>query len=227
MARLFASYGAMVGAHYYRNKASAEQLASDIKETGGTAAVFYADLATDPAHTSLVQDFIAAFNGIDVLVNNAGANIGNHPFWEMDFPSWQHTFNLNCTAPFFLSQQAFIHMKDHEGGRIINISSVGAKYGGSTRSIHYAGAKGALEAITRGLSQAGAPHNILVNAIRGGFIDTAFHHKAPKEDLKKRIELIPLGRAGTPEDVARMALFLASQGGDYITGQVFSVTGGD
>jgi NAD(P)-dependent dehydrogenase (short-subunit alcohol dehydrogenase family) len=134
---------------------------------------------------------------------------------------------LNAQAPFFLAQGAFRFMKNNGGGKIINISSISAKYGGSDRTLHYGASKAALEAINRGLAKAGAPHNILVNAIRAGFIDTPMHKKLGRTNLEKRIHAIPLKKPGKAEDIARMALFLASEGGDFITGETFTVAGGD
>ena len=118
-------------------------------------------------------------------------------------------------------------MKDQGGGKIINISSISAKYGGSGQTLHYGAAKSALETVTLGLAKAGAKYNILVNTVRGGFIDTSMHKKLGRNNIEKRIEMIPLRRAGRPEDMARMVLFLASEAGDFITGETFTVAGGD
>lgn len=118
-------------------------------------------------------------------------------------------------------------MKEQGGGKIINISSVSAKYGGSPQTLHYGAAKAALDATTVGLARAGAPYNILVNSVRGGLVDTPFHHKIGRSSLEDRIKLTPLKRAGQPIDIARMVLFLASSAGDYITGEIFTVAGGD
>ena len=145
----------------------------------------------------------------------------------MDQKSWDDTLNLNLTAPFFLARDAFSFMKDHEGGRIINISSIAAKYGGSSSSIHYGAAKAGIEAVTRTLARDGANFNILVNAIEPGVIDTDFHKKIGRASLAERVKTIPLKRAGIPLDIARLCLFLAAESGDYMTGQVFGVTGGD
>lgn len=228
-AELFASYGAVVGIHYNKNKEKAIELQKKIKDSGQKAEVFKGDLLDESTRTYLIQSFIEVFGGIDVLINNAGGVFGNKQFFEMDEASWNQTMTLNATAPFFLSKNTFCFMKEHGGGRIINISSISAKYGGSINTMHYGAAKAALEAITKGLAKAGAPYNILVNCIRGGAIDTPFHTKIKRDmaDIERRIALIPLKRMGKPQDIARMALFLASEAGDYITGEVFTVAGGD
>lgn len=227
IARLFASYGAIIGIHYNQNGKEAELLRQEIVARGGEAECFQADLLEHSFSLGLVGAFLARFHGVDVLVNNAGAVIGPTHFSELEGHSWDHTFTLNAKAPFFLAREAFAYMKDDGGGKIINISSVAAKYGGSPTSLHYGAAKAALEALTVGLARAGAPYNILVNAIRAGFIDTPFHRQRQRREIQERINLIPLKRAGQPIDVARAALFLASEAGDYITGEILTVSGGD
>ncbi|MFH1423803.1 MAG: SDR family oxidoreductase [Candidatus Nealsonbacteria bacterium] len=230
IAELFAGNGASVGIHYYQDKKRALELKRKITSFGGRAEILKeADLTENTSRHNLMREFIQKFGRIDILVNNAGGVYGAQDFLSLDEKSWEKTFALNATAPFFLAQEAFGRMKKQQGGKIINISSVAAKYGGSTTTLHYGAAKAALEAVTKGLARAGAPHNILVNTVRGGIIDTLFHQKIhrTKADLQKRVKLTPLGRAGKPSDIAQMVLFLASEGGDYITGETFTVAGGD
>jgi 3-oxoacyl-[acyl-carrier protein] reductase len=226
MALLFAKFGASVGIHYHKGEDEAKKLVQMIKKEGNLCHEFKADLLSESGE-ELVKAFIDHFEGIDVLINNAGAVFGFKDFSELDLASWEKTFQLNARAPFFIARKAFSQMKENGGGKIINISSVAAKYGGSNRSMHYGAAKAALEAETIGLARAGASHNILANAIRAGFIDTPFHQKLTTKNIQQRINIIPLKRAGQPEDIANMALFLASQGGDFITGQILAVSGGD
>ncbi len=226
MVLLFADHHAKVGIHYHNGKKEAENLVRQVEKKHGYAASFQADLLKDSSD-SLIESFIERFGGIDVLINNAGGVFGSMDILELDSMSWENTFRLNTQAPFFLAQGAFRFMKNNGGGKIINISSISAKYGGSDRTLHYGASKAALEAINRGLAKAGAPHNILVNAIRAGFIDTPMHKKLGRTNLEKRIHAIPLKKPGKAEDIARMALFLASEGGDFITGETFTVAGGD
>lgn len=227
VADLLCSYGALVGVHYRGNKKDALNVVSNITGRGGKAELFQGDLLLASVRANLLKSFTDAFGGIDVLVNNAGGVYGAKPFLELDEESWDNTFALNAKAPFFLARATFSLMKEQGGGKIINISSISAKYGGSPQTLHYGAAKAALDSITIGLARAGAPYNILVNSVRGGFIDTPFHKKMGRENLEARIKLIPLKRAGQPIDIARMVLFLAAETGDYITGEVFTVAGGD
>lgn len=226
-AELFGTYGATVGVHYRGNKKGALEVVDNITKKGGKAALFPGDLLQPSVRAGLLKSFTDAFGGIDVLVNNAGGVYGAKSFLELDEESWDNTFALNAKAPFFLAKEAFAVMKEQGGGKIINISSVSAKYGGSPQTMHYGAAKAALDAITVGLARAGAPYNILVNSVRGGVIDTPFHKKIGRGSLEDRIKLIPLKRAGQPIDIARTVLFLASEAGNYITGEVFTVAGGD
>lgn len=228
MTSLFSSYGAKVGIHYCTNEQNAVQLKNQITDQGGVAEVFKADFQNTGEIIKLAESFIETFSGIDILINDAGASYSQQVFWELDTVDLDRTLNVNLKAPFILSQKAFLAMKKQgKGGRIINISSISTKYGGSSGSLHYAISKSALETLTIGLAKIGAPYNILVNAIRPGLIDTPFHKRFIKKDLSKRIELIPLRRMGKPMDIANMALYLASEGGNFITGQIFTVSGGD
>ncbi len=226
-ASLLGAYGASVGVHYQNNKKGAMEVARDINQKGGKGEVFQGDLLLASVRASLLKSFVDVFGGIDVLVNNAGGVYGAKHFLELDEEEWDDTLALNAKAPFFLAKGAFALMKEQGGGKIINISSISAKYGGSPQTLHYGAAKAALEAVAVGLARAGAPYHILVNSIRGGVVDTPFHKKIGRDSLEDRIKLVPLKRAGQPIDIARMVLFLASSAGDYITGEVFTIAGGD
>lgn len=230
MARIFADHGARLGLHYQSNETGVMQLLATVRQKTGEAEVFQADFLDQKSSGSLIRSFVERFGGIDVLINNAGAVYDYKHFSELTEKSFQDTFNLNVKAPFYLIGGAFPYMKDQGAGRIINISSVNVKYGGSAKSLHYVAAKAALDSLTLGFAREGAKHNILVNSIRCGFIDTPMRTKVDgysEENLQERLRLIPLGRMGDPMDIARMALFLASEGGNFITGEIFTVAGGD
>jgi len=145
--------------------------------------------------------------------------------------AWRRTYELNVTAPFFLTRDVFSRMKEAgAGGRIITISTVSARYGGSENNVHYSSSKAALDGLTISFSRFGASHNILVNSIRCGLVDSGMTTKIEgysQERYHKRLAMVPMGRAGTPDEVARTALHLLSDGGAFITGQWLEVAGGD
>ena len=228
-ARLLGAAGACVGVHYRQAREAAEAVADAIRGAGGQAHLLAGDLQDDAVRRTLVGDFVRACGGIDILVNNAGACYGYEHFASLNEQSWDLTLTLNAKTPFFLSRDAFADMKPRGWGRIINISSVSQKYAGG-RSLHYAASKAALDTLTLGFAREGAPHNILVNSIRCGVIATGMHTRIEgySDDLfRERVGKIPLKRAGMPDDIARMALFLASDHGNFITGEIFTVAGGD
>lgn len=226
--RVLAQQGASLGIHYHANASKAESVRTALGQNQNHI-TYQADLSNEQDVRQLIAQFLQDFGRIDVLINNAGAVFGNVHFSELTTDDWNRTFALNTLAPFLLSQAAFQNMQEQGGGKIINISSVSAKYGGSPYSMHYGASKAALDALTIGMSRAGAMHQILVNSIRCGFIDTEFHRSMGRteEDILKRIALIPLKRAGTPQNIADAVLFLAGTTGDFITGEILTVSGGD
>ena len=229
IAKLFAAHGASVGIHYRNNDLTAKLLLNEIQDLGVQAELFKGDLLDRSVRDGLVSSFIEKFGCIDILVNNAGACFDYQHFSTLKEDSWDKTFALNTKAPFCLSRDAFKFMKNHDGGVIINITTVAVKYVGAS-SLHYTASKAALDTLTRGFAREGAKDHIRVNSIRCGVIETAMHSKIPgydPENFKKRVDMIPIGHIGNPIDIARMALFLASESGEFITGECFSVAGGD
>jgi len=185
-----------------------------------------ADLTNQEERKSFIYNAIEELGGLDILVNNAGDIFGPTNFLDLTVESWRKTIALDLEAPFFLSREAFKHMRVHGGGKIINISSIAAKYGASETTMHYGAAKAGLESLTRGMARFGAPHKILVNTIQLGVVDTKMHAKLGR-DITERVKTIPLKRAAKPEEVANLCLFIASKHGDYMTGQIYPLTGGD
>ena len=226
MAQRFAANGARVGVHYASGRAAAEQLVAEIRSAGGRAEALEADLMTPAGRAGLVPEFVARFGGLDVLVNNAG-RLPRHDFLEIDDAALANVLSINLVAPFFLAQRAFAHMREHGGGRIINVSSVTIKWGGAPNTTHYSITKGGLEVLTVALAQLGAPHHILVNTLRPGFTDSPMNAAMPAAAFEARVARLPLKRAVRPDEVAQIALYLASSAADAITGQTFSVTAGD
>lgn len=219
-------YPANICAHYYKDKKDLTQIfrkfANKCKIT-----IIQANLLTEKGRSKLINAYEKNLDRIDVLVNNAGSVFGSNSIENLDVDSWRKTFQLNCEAPFFLSRWAFGKMKRQGGGKIINISSISAKYGGGARTMHYGASKAALDSTTIGLARLGAPFNILVNSIRPGIVDTGFHRNIPDKDMKERINMVPLKRMGSPEEVASLVVYLISDSANYITGEIISIAGGD
>jgi len=222
-----AEAGAIVAVHSRQHSSAAEALVERLRRTGGFAVSLTADLLDRAASRTLVPRAIELLGGLDGLVNNAGGILDRNTIGELTDSDWDRTFELNAHAPFLLAQAAFAHMGRQRTGRILNISSISVKFGGSSTSLHYACAKAALETMTVGLAKAGAPYNVLVNTIRPGIIATELHSRTPEAEMRKRIELIPVKRVGKPEEIAGMAVYLLSPASSFITGQVFSVSGGE
>ena len=136
-------------------------------------------------------------------------------------------FNVNVKSPFLLSMRFVELMKDYKRGRIINISSIGVKYGGSVNSMPYTISKAALEAMTVSFAKEGAKYNILVNALRVGVTNTGIHDKSNNKNMNKRVEMIPLKRMAEPEEIAEYILFLSSEQCNFTTGSIITIAGGE
>jgi NAD(P)-dependent dehydrogenase (short-subunit alcohol dehydrogenase family) len=230
IAEAFARAGSAVAAHHLQPPNEVDDAMRLLRQHGGRVEPFKANLLEPGAPEKLIADVAASLGGIDVLVNNAGG-IGNYTdFRELPVEEWNFSLAINATAPFLLIRAAWPHLQKAGGGRVINISSCSVRHGGSGSSLHYVTGKAALEAITLTLAKEGAKDKILVNAVRPGVIDTGMATRIAGYDeqrYKARLKMIPLGRAGSPHEVAGMVAFLASSGGDFITGQIISVSGGD
>lgn len=178
-----------------------------------------------------VNDFAAAAGGIDGLVCLSGRlEFPGH--WE-DMPEadWEANIDVNLNQPFYLARAAMAHMKTQKsGGRIVLNGTESAIHGGSAQSFPYAIAKRGTECMVEGLAREGAAHGILVNGVRLGCIASGFHERwlnKADEQMRQRIDLIPLKRAGRPEEAAALFIYLLSGWAGFITGQMIPLTGGD
>ncbi len=144
----------------------------------------------------------------------------------MTFSDMRRVFMVNVFTPIILTSSLFTRMKQNKFGRIVNISSIAAKYGGSAYSMHYGCSKLALEGITKTIAREGAAYNILVNTVRPGVIDTDFHKRFPK-DMKKRLAMVPLKRMGRPQEIADIVYYFGSDMNTYITNQAIALAGGE
>lgn len=222
IARKFALEGANLGLHYLNNSQRIDELLKEFGISVKTNA-YKEDFTQEKI--SLVHNFVKDFGSIDVLVNNAGL-LDGVSFFDMTTEQYDKMFKINSRAPYLISKDAFEYMKKNKFGRIINISSISVKFGrGRNNSIQYAGSKATLDVLTKGLSILGAKDNILVNSVRPSVIMTKSQKE--REDLQKRIYLIPLKRCGKPSEVADLVVYLASEKANFITGQVVDISGGE
>lgn len=220
----FAKEGWDIVGHYCSSTSKAEQIKKLIKKLNVNCYLVKADLSSKKDLKSLVSE-IRKYN-ISTLINNAGTYIVSKHFSSLSIEEITDVFMVNAFSPMILSSMAFGQMKKQKFGRIVNISSIAAKYGGSSFSMHYGSSKLALEGLTKTLAREGAKDNILVNTLRPGVIDTQFHKKFPK-DMKKRVAMIPVKRMGKPIEIADMAFYLGSENNSFITNEVITIAGGE
>ena len=225
IARLFAESGAAVAINYLGHGDEAERLAAEIEGQGGKAVALAADVSSGRQVDSLVAAVVERFGRLDVLVNNAGVE-QSQPLLEIDEANWDRTIAVDLKGP-FLCLQAAARQMQKGGGSIVNISSIHEDFPfpGFTP---YAAAKGGLRMLMRNASLELAPYGIRVNNIAPGAIATPINAATLADPAKvKRLEqLVPLKRMGSPEEVAQVALFLASDRASYVTGSTYYVDGG-
>jgi 3-oxoacyl-[acyl-carrier protein] reductase len=224
IARSFAAEGAKVAIVYRGSKEAAEALVQEIVQGGGSASAMQTDVADFAAAQKCVEDVIGQWGGLDILVNNAGIT-KDGLFLQMEKSAWDAVIETNLGGVFNFCRAAIEPMFRKRRGRIINVSSVAADRHNRGQA-NYSASKGAINSFTRALAVEVASRNINVNAIAPGFIETDMSEAVRNmagDVLKK---LIPMRRFGKPEDIAKMAVFLASEESSYITGQVLTVDGG-
>jgi len=227
IANAFAKEGAAVVIDYVGHPELADASVQSIQKAGGKALAVAADISNPEQVDSLIQKTVATFGRLDILVNNAGIEF-KHPFVEFPFDLWQKVIAVDLTGPFLCAKAAANEMiRQSGGGRIINISSVHEDLPMPTNA-PYCAAKGGLRMLMRTIAVELAPHKITVNNIAPGAIYTPID-KDVQSDPKLEAQLmaeIPLGRWGKPEEVAALAVFLASEAAAYCTGGTFFVDGG-
>ena len=211
--------------HYAHSDAGANSAVEEIAGGGGQAAAFQGDLNDTDAITQLAADAGDWLGGFDVLVNNAGITM-NKPFLEVTPEQFDTVYNVNIRAMYFLTQAVVPAMIEQSKGAVINLTSVHA-YAGMTEHTVYAGTKAAIVAFTRVLSLELAQKGVRVNAIAPGWILVENHLQVLGDfDQQEAGGTIPAGFIGTPDDIAGMALYLASDAARYVIGQTFVVDGG-
>lgn len=218
-AKQFAKAGYNVAAVYHKSEAEAESLKAEIG-----CEIFKCDCAVYSEVCETVVEISSVFGGADVLINNAGI-AEQALFSDITEAMWDNMFNVNVKSVYSFTRAALPHMIHNKYGRIINISSMWGQVGASCE-VHYSAAKAAVIGFTKALAKEVGLSGVTVNCIAPGVIDTDMNAHLDDETMAYLKEETPMNRIGTPEDIARTALFLADKGSDFITGQIIGVNGG-
>lgn len=221
--RLLAKHGAKVILADL-DVASAQAVADDIKAQGGEAAALEFNVADFGRIQEKVDAARAIYGTIDILVNIAGIT-GSRPIEEITFDSWDKMMNIDLKAMFFLTQAVYAIMKEQGGGKLVHMSSLAALRGGRSSDASYSAAKAGVLNLSKCFALSGAPYGITSNTICPGNVLTPMGQSMSWSKVDPAT-YIPLGRYGTPEDVANCVLFYASPMSDYITGDHINISGG-
>lgn len=209
-----------------RTKEELEKVASEIKENGGEAMPLVTDLMESDQINALVEATMKAHGRVDILINNAARSF-LRPLMDLREDGWDKIFNVNCKAAFLLSRAVAKIMGEQGGGRIVNITTVGAVRGGAGMGVYHA-SKAALSMLTKCMAVEWAPLNVNVNAVGPGLTKTAFSQPIwSNPSLEQMITTrVPKGRLAEPEEIVGAVLFLCSEDSSFITGESIYVDGG-
>lgn len=217
-----AAGGASIAINTHSSKEDAEQVEQQIRTSGGRAAVFIADIADQDAVQDMVQQVIERFGRLDILVLNASVRTAV-PFLDLTYEEWRRILGISLDGSFHCAQACIPHMIKVGGGSIVTLTGMNA-LAGAKRRVHGSVAKHGMVGFTRALAQEYAEQGIRVNSVAPGRIDTVRAAKrSPRADS---LNAIPLGRAGSPKEIATAVRFLCGPGASYISGQTLHVNGG-
>jgi 3-oxoacyl-[acyl-carrier protein] reductase len=222
---LFSRQNCFIGVHYFSTKDGAQKTLEKVKKNSD-GILLRADVRNKKQVQKMVEQFVKAAGGIDILINNAGSLIDRQPFETATLDYHENIYATNVRSVFLVTQAALPHLKKSKGN-IVNIGSVAGHTGGGNGSGMYSGAKAAVATETISMANEFAKYGIRVNSILPGFIETRFHERFSSAKRRKEVAgKTPLGRNGTAEDVANAVLFLASEAAGFITGEYIAVNGG-
>ncbi len=226
IAMVYASHGAKVVINS-RKQEELDKVAEKIKSAGGDCLVVAGNTSEASSLKILVDKTIEKYGGIDIVVNNAASNPAFGPVVQTEEWAYDKIMNVNVKAPFELSKLAYPHMKLRGGGSVINVSSIAGDTPDPGLGI-YSVSKAALNMLTKVMAKEWGPDNIRVNSICPGLIKTKFSQALWQDEntLKRFMKMVPMGRMGTVDEIAALALFLASDASGYCTGTLFFADGG-
>ena len=229
-ARLAAERGYDLAINYASDEKSANEIAAHAVSLGQRAIVIKADVSVESEVKAMFTAMDDEFGGVDVLINNAGIAKPQTNLLGMDAARLRRVFEVNIVGSFLCAREAVARMATSsggEGGVIVNMSSAAARLGSPHEFVDYAASKGAIDTFTMGLAKEVASEGIRVNGIRPGLIDTEIHASYGEPGRAERLRpTIPMQRAGSAEEVAEAALWLASKEASYVTGTTIDVSGG-
>jgi 3-oxoacyl-[acyl-carrier protein] reductase len=221
-----AERGCDVAVHYNSSDDAAGEVGERIEALGRDVLLLKGDVTDAGDVRRMAGEIEDHYGRLDVLVNNAGSMVARATLAEMTEDTWDRVMDVNLKSV-YLCSQAVLPMMKRRGGRIINMTSISARDGGSPSSLAYSTAKGGVSTMTRAMAKDLVADGIRVNGVAPGRIDTPFHDEFTTDE--KRAEAargIPMGREGTPEEIVGAVLFLASSQADYILGEIIEVNGG-
>ena len=224
LVRQYARAGYRVAVHYRRNRTGAEAAVAEANDAGVKACIFQADVSIAGQVREMVARVETELGEITHLVNNAGHS-RQELFTEISDENWKQMFAVHVHGAFYCCKTVLPAMIRRKKGVIINISSVWGGVGASCE-VHYSAAKAALDGMTRALAKELGPSGIRVNGIAPGVIDTAMNQNLGQDTLRTLAGSTALGRTGTPEEIAALAVYLSGDGASFITGQVIGADGG-
>jgi acetoacetyl-CoA reductase len=216
--------GAKVVVNYSRSRGPAEELVAELLQKGAPRAVaIQADVANPDQAANLIEETVKQLGRVDVLVNNAGINI-DRSLKKMTVEDWDTVIQVDLSSFFYIVRAAIPYLMEQKSGKIINISSFVGQAGNFGQA-NYSAAKAGIIGFTKTAALELARSNVTVNAVCPGFIETEMYATIPGKVKEAMLQRIPLGRVGTPQEVARAIRYLIVDG-DYITGQTLSINGG-
>lgn len=223
-----AAAGADLAVHYGHSVDGAVETVAEVERLGRRAKALQADVTVTGEVDRLLDEATGFLGGLDVLVCNAGHLVGREPVREMTDEHFERVLDVNLTATFRTCRAALPHLAAAPHPRIVTMSSLAAHNGGGPGSVPYAAAKAGVRGFTKALAKEVAPDGITVNAVAPGFIGgTAFHDTFTSEQAQAALTAgLPVGRAGTPEDVAAAVVYLASPAAGFLTGTTIDIDGG-
>ena len=208
--------------NYNKSEENAKKIQKECTDLGKNVEIFKADVTKREEVRRLVEFTIQKYKKIDVLINNAGIS-QSKLFTEVTDEEWRYVIDNNLTSVFYMSQEVVPHMIQQQSGCIINISSIWGMVGSSCESV-YSVSKAGVDGLTKALAKELGPSHIRVNSIAPGLIDTQMNQNLSKEVLEEIKEETPLGKIGTPEDIAKCVKWLIED--EFTTGQIISINGG-